>query len=109
MKSGLFLLMLAFFGAPAFADDISLCSSESPFSEDVRMDESAFTRESAEAAGASIGDFLDWHGWERKMAVGNRLKIIRGFILRDEAVTSDDSQAIARFCKFMTEEAFYLD
>lgn len=94
---------------PAAAEDFTSCSKDSEIPEDVRMKDEQFTEENALLAADSLSEYLKGSGWERQMAVYNRLKIIEGFMLKSIAAESGLSENADRYCEFLKTKAFYFD
>ena len=99
-----------FSGSFVHADENNLCKDGILIESDMRIPETEFTQESAKKAAESLSTYLMWpNGWERDMAVSNRMKIIRGYMLKDSALKSDDADAVKSYCAFLKTEAFYID
>lgn len=104
-------LILMTFAAQVAAQD--LCPINEDREPDMRITESHFTKDNAEAAANKIKVIVS--GLDQKyewFTVQNNLKVIEGFILKRDAINAKgemQSYHKAQFCEFMKNKAWWYD
>jgi hypothetical protein len=104
-------VVLMIFAAQVVAED--LCPINEDIEPDMRMTESHFTKENAEAAANKIKGIIS--GVDKKyewFTVPNNLKVIEGFILKRDAMTAKGEMQPyhkEQFCEFMKNKAWWYD
>jgi hypothetical protein len=104
-------VILMIFSAPVAAKD--LCPINEDIEPDMRMTESHFTKENAEAAANKIKGIIS--GVDKKyewFTVPNNLKVIEGFILKRDAINAKGEMQPyhkEQFCEFMKNKAWWYD
>lgn len=104
-------VILMIFAAQVAAENV--CPINEDIEPDMRMHESHFTRENAEAAANKIQGIIS--GVDKKyewFTVPNNLKVIEGFILKRDAMNArGEMQAYHKdqYCEFMKNKAWWYD
>jgi hypothetical protein len=107
----IYFTMLLTFSTVSIAE--TLCPISNKINPSIRIAESHFTKENAEAAAQKIGDIVSGtdisYEW---VTVPNLQKVIQGYTLKRDAEAAEGALVKfkkAQFCAFMAESAWWYD